>query len=484
MIERTAGQTAGGRAVDVVIIGAGTAGLAAYRAAKAVTPSVLLVEGGNHGTTCARVGCMPSKLLIAAAEAAHDASTAEPFGIHAAVRIDGRAVMDRVRHERDRFVGFVVDAVEQIPAADRITGWAHFIDAMRLSVNDEVLLPRAVVVATGSSPFVPPLLADIKDRVVINDDVFAWEELPDSVVVFGAGVIGLELGQALHRLGVRVRVFGKGGRLGILTDPVVHAAALRALESEIPLDIDAAVRSVRTEGERVFVEWQDRDGQARVESFAYALAATGRRPNVRGLALEKAGLVLDERGLADVDRTTLQAGTSNVFFAGDINPDVPLLHEAADEGRIAGDNAARYPDVRHGARRSLLAIAFTDPELAVAGETFASIQKHAPDAAIGEVSFENQGRSRVMRKNRGALRVYADLATGRFLGAEMAGPRAENIAHLLAWAHQQGLTIEQMLAMPFYHPVVEEGLRTALRDALATRNAMRAVRAASSAAAP
>jgi dihydrolipoamide dehydrogenase len=469
MVDRAARE----RAMDVVIIGAGTAGLAAYRAAKAVTPSVLLIEGGNHGTTCARVGCMPSKLLIAAAEAAHDASTAEPFGVHATVRVDGRAVLDRVRRERDRFVGFVVDGVEQIPASDKITGWARFTAPGRLSVNDEVLLPRAVVVATGSSPFVPPVLADVKDRIVINDDVFAWEDLPDSVAVFGAGVIGLELGQALHRLGVRVRVFGKGGRLGILTDPVVRAAALRTLASEIPIDLDASVRSVRTEGERVVVEWQDSDGQSRVESFAYALAATGRRPNVRGLELEKAGLALDERGLADVDRSTLQAGTSNVFFAGDINPEVPLLHEAADEGRIAGDNAARYPAVKHGARRSLLAIAFTDPQLAVAGETFAGVQKHAPDAAIGEVSFENQGRSRVMLKNRGALRVYADLATGRFWGAEMAGPRAENIAHLLAWAHQQGLTIDQMLAMPFYHPVIEEGLRTALRDAVGARKAAR-----------
>lgn len=480
MVERAATRTSE-RAVDVVVIGAGTAGLAAYRAAKAVTRDVLLIEGGNHGTTCARVGCMPSKLLIAAAEAAHDASTAAPFGVHAAVRVDGRAVMDRVRRERDRFVGFVMEGVEQIPASDKIKGWARFVGPGRLSVNGDVLLPRATVVATGSSPFVPPMLADIKDRVVINDDVFAWDELPDSVAVFGAGVIGLELGQALHRLGVRVRVFGKGGRLGILTDPVVHAAALRALASELPLHLDASVRTVRADGgagaragaesQRVIVEWEDADGQAHVESFAYALAATGRRPNVRGLDLEKAGLALDERGLADVDRNTLQAGTSNVFFAGDINPEVPLLHEAADEGRIAGDNAARYPDVKHGARRSLLAIAFTDPELAVAGETFASVQRRGAAVVIGEVSFENQGRSRVMLKNRGALRVYAEAATGRFLGAEMAGPRAENIAHLLAWAHQQSLTIEQMLEMPFYHPVVEEGLRTALRDALAARKA-------------
>jgi dihydrolipoamide dehydrogenase len=457
--------------LDVVVIGAGTAGLAAYRAAKKVTPRVLLIEGGDHGTTCARVGCMPSKLLIAAAEAAHDAATAGGFGIEAKVRVDGRAVMDRVRRERDRFVGFVLDGVERIPEEDKIAGWAHFVEPGKLVVNETVLSPRAVVVATGSSPFVPPLLAAVKERVVINDDVFAWDELPESVAVFGAGVIGLELGQALHRLGVRVRVFGKGGRLGVLTDPVVYAAALRVFAAEIPLNLDAKVRSVRQEGARVWVDWEDPDGQARVESFSYALAAAGRRPNVQSLRLEQGGLTLDERGLAEVDRNTLQAGNSNVFFAGDINPEVPLLHEAADEGRIAGDNAARFPDVKRDVRRSRLAIVFTDPQLAVAGETFAGVQKRYPDAVVGAVSFEDQGRSRVMRKNRGALRLYADRASGRLLGTEMAGPRAENIAHLLAWAHQQGLTIEQMLGMPFYHPVIEEGVRTALRDALAHRTA-------------
>ena len=111
----------------------------------------------------------------------------------------------------------------------------------------------------------------------------------------------------------------------------------------------------------------------------------------------------------------------------------------------------------------MLAVVFSDPQLAIVGNTFASLE---PGSFVtGEVSFEDQGRSRVMLKNKGLMHVYADIATGRFLGAEWMGPRAENIAHLLAWSCQQGLTIAQMLAMPFYHPVVEEGLRTALRDA-------------------
>src|SRR3954469_24512190 len=113
--------------VDVAVVGAGTAGLAAYRAARAAGASAVIIEGGPYGTTCARVGCMPSKLLIAAAEAAHAIGRASGFGVHAEARIDGHQVMERVRRERDRFVGFVLQGVENIPAADRIRGHAKFV---------------------------------------------------------------------------------------------------------------------------------------------------------------------------------------------------------------------------------------------------------------------------------------------------------------------------------------------------------------------
>jgi dihydrolipoamide dehydrogenase len=165
----------------------------------------------------------------------------------------------------------------------------------------------------------------------------------------------------------------------------------------------------------------------------------------------------------------MQCGASAVFVAGDANNDVPLLHEAADEGRIAGDNAARYPLVNRGRRRVPLGIVFTDPQLAVVGSRRA---EPAPDSyVVGEVSFEDQGRSRVMLRNKGLLHVYADIANGRLLGAEMIGPDAEHLAHLLAWALQMQLSVSEILEMPFYHPVVEEGLRTALRDAQAKLDA-------------
>jgi dihydrolipoamide dehydrogenase len=457
---------------DVAVVGAGTAGLAAYRAAVAAGARAVIIEGGPYGTTCARVGCMPSKLLIAAADAAHQVHRWEPFGLRldGRVRVDGAAVMARVRRERDRFVGFVLEGVDRIPPRDRIRGRARFETADQIAVEGgpRVRFSRAVI-ATGSSPAVAPLLQGAGDRLVVNDDVFEWDSLPRSVAVFGPGVIGLELGQALSRLGVQVYVFGVGGLVGPFSDPEVREYAAATFGREFFLDADASVERMMRTAQGVLIRRQDRDGQVREVVVDYVIAATGRSPSVRGIGLENTGLTLDARGVPLFDRRTLQCGTSGIFIAGDANHDVPLLHEAADEGRIAGENAARYPDVRPGLRRTPLAVVFSDPQLAVVGQRFAELDPAR--VVVGGVSFEDQGRSRVMLRNQGLLRVYVACADGRVLGAEMIGPDAEHLGHLLAWGIQSQMTVDRMLEMPFYHPVVEEGLRTALRDAAAKRAA-------------
>ncbi len=449
---------------DVAVIGAGSAGLSAYRAAKAHGKSVALIEGGPYGTTCARVGCMPSKLLIAAAEAAHAVVEAPGFGVHAGtLRIDGKAVMQRVKSERDRFVGFVVKGVERIDAAERLRGHARFIAADRLQLDDHTQVQaQRIVIATGSSPQIPQELRDLGKHLIVNDDVFAWDDLPESVAVIGTGIIGLELGQALHRLGVRVAVFGRGGRLAQLSDDAVNQAAIDCLGSELDLRLNTALVAAKLVGKQVELRTRSGDGSERTEHFQYVLAATGRTPNIAELGLAAAGLQLNERGLPLFDPLTMQCGDSAIFMAGDVDNDRPLLHEATDEGRIAGDNAVRFPHVMKGLRRAGLAVAFTDPQIAMIGQTQRTLKKE--HFQTGEVSFADQGRSRVMRQNRGLLRVYAERGSHRFLGAEMIGPRAEHMAHLLAWACQNHMTVDQMLDMPFYHPVIEEGVRTALRD--------------------
>jgi dihydrolipoamide dehydrogenase len=408
---------------------------------------------------------MPSKLLIAAADAAQAVVKAPVFGIEAgAAQIDGKAVMARVRAERDRFVGFVVEEVQSFPKEHHLKGHARFVDDHRLQVGDTTVEAARIVIATGSRPSRPEAFAAVGELLVTSDDVFDWTKLPGSAAVFGGGIVGLELGQALHRLGVRMRLFGKGGAVGPLGDPKVKACAAETFAAEFPFDPDAKVDAVEEQGGKVRVTFADADGRERSEGFDVLLAATGRRPNVDRLGIENTRLELDRRGVPLFDRFTGRCGDSHVFIAGDVDDDAPLLHEAADEGKIAGDNAGRYPDVRAQRRRTALAIVFSDPQIAIAGKSFRKLQAEGVDHAIGEVSFEDQGRSRVIDQNRGLLRLYGAHGTGLFLGAEMIGPAAEHIGHLLAWAAQQGLSVDEMLAMPFYHPVIEEGVRTGLRD--------------------
>ena len=452
---------------QVAVIGAGTAGMTAYRAATAGGKKALLIESGPYGTTCARVGCMPSKLLIAAAEAAHAATAAPAFGVHPGpVRVDGKAVMARVRAERDRFVGFVVEAVDGYPAADKLHGHARFIGENKLQVGDHTVVEaERFVIATGSTPIVPEEWAAAGPRVITSDAVFYWDDLPESIAIAGTGIIGLELGQALHRLGVRVTVFARGESIAQLSDPDVLAVARRAMSDELDIRYETKVTNVELDGEQLVVTSTRLDGEQRTERFSHLLSAVGRRPNVHELGLENTGLKRDHHGIPVYDKYTMQCQESPIFIAGDADNERPQLPEAADQGRIAGDNAARYPDVKPGLRRTPLTIAFTEPQIATAGASHEELcTSHKGRFAVGQVSFENQGRSRVMLQNKGMLRVYGEFRSGRFLGAEMIGPRAEHIGHLLSWAAQAGLSVAAMLDMPFYHPVVEEGVRTALRD--------------------
>ena len=454
------------RKVDVAVIGAGSAGLPAYRAARMHTEKVVLIEGGVYGTTCARVGCMPSKLLIAAAEAAHSIETASKFGVYSSKpTINGHDVMKRVRSERDRFVGFVLESVENIDQNHHFRGHAQFIDNHTIQVEDKIIEAKSVVISTGSSPKLMSMFNGLGDRLVVNDDIFDWDTLPESVAVFGPGVIGLELGQALHRLGVRIRIFGLSGSLKPLSDMGIKSYAENLFKDEFPLDTKANILGLELENEQVKISFVDpKNGEEKEEQFDFLLAATGRSPNVNDLGLENTKLELDSLGVPLYNSSTMQCGNSSIFIAGDVNNDLPILHEAADEGKIAGDNAARFPDIKSGLRRSPVTVVFCDPQIAIVGESWSELEGNE-NVVTGKVSFEGQGRSRIILKNKGLMHVYADQNSGLFLGSEFIGPHAEHLAHLMSWAHQQNMTIQQMLEMPFYHPVIEEGLRTALRDA-------------------
>ncbi len=435
---------------------------------------VVMIEGGVYGTTCARVGCMPSKLLIAAAERAEQVRSAGQFGVVVdEVEIDGEAVMRRVQRERDGFVGYVVESIERLPAEQKLRGWARLTGPNELVVEGPVdpsglkgtvqVRAEAIIVAAGSSPLIPPPLRELGDRLLTSDSVFDLPRLPRSLAIVGNGVIGLELGQTMRRLGVETSVLDIGERMPLVRSDVMQAEAHRLFAHDLDLQLRIRDLVATRSDEGVRLRWHVGE-EAREGQFEWVLAAAGRRPNLERLDLGKAGITLDERGRPlDWDPRTMQIADTPIFMAGDVTGDRPVLHEAAAEGRIAGINAARWPEVRAHVRFVPISIMFTDPQVAVVGE-IPQAEGEGQRWEVGEVDFGDQGRARVMAEDRGRVRVYAD-ACGQLLGAELICPRAEHMAHLLAWAIEQRLSVHRLLEMPYYHPVVEEGLRTAIADA-------------------
>jgi dihydrolipoamide dehydrogenase len=336
---------------DVAIIGAGTAGLAAERSARRAGAKTLLIDDRFAGTTCTTVGCMPSKLLIAAALSAHAVRQAPLFGIKAAEpKIDGPAIMRRLRKERDAFVAATIESIEKVPAENRIKARARFADRRRLALDDgNSVSAKAVVIATGSRPRVPKMFEPLGDRVLTNETIFELSDLPRSVAVVGAGPLGLELAQALARLGVETEVFDEGKRLAGLHDEDVALELESILANELPIHLGVSL-SVKIEGDGAEISWKG--ASAGKGHFKRVLIAAGRPPDLRGLHLEATGLALDEHGIPKFDPETLQCGDAPIFICGDADAQRPVLHEASAEGIIAGRNAGTFPTV-HRTKRNL-----------------------------------------------------------------------------------------------------------------------------------
>ncbi|HIE07914.1 MAG TPA: hypothetical protein EYP64_07705 [Desulfarculaceae bacterium] len=196
------------RQVEYLIVGVGTAGLGAYSRIRRKSKSLLLIQHGPFGTTCARVGCMPSKMLVTAAELAHNIDHGSYFGIDGGYKVDGKEVFARLKRDRaEKFVGEVLKAVDKIPQEIIIRGEARFVAKNRIEVNSEEIIAEKIILACGSSPFIPPLLQPLAAELDTSDTIFELDELPQSIAVVGLGVIALELGQAFHRLGVRTTLF-------------------------------------------------------------------------------------------------------------------------------------------------------------------------------------------------------------------------------------------------------------------------------------
>lgn len=445
------------RRARIAILGAGTAGLTALKEAQRYTDEVLLINDGPYGTTCARVGCMPSKALLEVAHAYARREWLGGVGIGGTARLtpDLAAVMAHVRELRDRFTAGAIRLAKS-PGERSIHGRPRFLDAQTLEVKGERVHADAVIIATGTRPIVPEAWRGLGGRLVTSDDVFDLVTPGKRVGVVGLGPIGVELGQAFAELGCDVHAFTRGTTIAALSDPAVSASLLDALGKQMTITTGATV-NVRAGGDGVVLD----DGNARVV-VDWVLAALGRQPNIEGLGLDVLGVELDSHGRPIFDPATLRLGELPIYLAGDVGGQRPLLHEATDEGRIAAHHAL-HPEAECLTRRAPLGIVFTEPGAGRVGLAYRELP--ASGVITGASDFTRQARALMAGRNAGLLHIYVNAADGRLIGAEAVMPDAEHLMHLLAWSIQQGMTVDAMLQMPFYHPTVEEGLRGALQAA-------------------
>lgn len=447
------------REVDVAILGAGSAGLFALSQVKRETDNYVLINGGQLGTTCARVGCMPSKVLIQVAEDFHRKSIFDREGIDGGeeLSVDVPASMEHVQDLRDVFVDKTLSVTDDMDDEHLIDGYAKFVSNDTIEVNGEQIKAKSIVIATGSTPVIPAAWQSFADDIITTDEFFELEDLPASMAVIGLGSIGLEIGQSLSRLGVQVTGVDQLTNIARLEDDKVNEMAVTVLGREFPLWLGQAASL-----EKVVAGIQVTAGDNTVV-VEKVLASLGRKPNLDNLNLAATDIVLDKNGVPIFDRLTMQVGELPIYIAGDVNVDRPVLHEAGHEGRVAGYNAVHSP-VEKFKRKVMLGITFCDPNIATIGAQLSELD--ADKIAIGEIQFAPVGRALIIGKNRGLLRLYVQKSDGLLLGASMCCVKGEHLAHLISWSIQNGMTVFDMLKMPFYHPVIEEALQAALYSVL------------------
>jgi len=446
------------REVEVAIIGAGSAGLYSMSQIKRFTDDYVLIDGGELGTTCSRVGCMPSKVMIQIAEDFHRRTIFDREGIegkeHLSVNIE--EAMEHVQDMRDTFVDQTLShSIDMMPEDKLIESNVQFIDANTLQTEDgDIIKANKIIIATGSRPIIPDSWIAFADKIFTTDEIFEQDELPESIAVIGLGVIGLEIGQSLNRLGTTVTGIDQQSIISGIDDPAVNKVAIDVIGKEFPLWLGHAAEVELLSNGKLKVTAGEQECE--VEKI---FASMGRRPNTDKLNLEATGLKISASGVPDFNPHTMQLGDSSIYIAGDCTAEKPILHEAGFEGRVAGYNIMQDKPVQFK-HKTPLAITFCEPNIVSVGAQLSELDED--NIAIGEIRMAPVGRALIMGKNKGLIHIYAEKKTGKLLGASMACAKGENLGHLLCWCIEMEMTVQQILRMPFYHPVIEEALQAAL----------------------
>lgn len=437
---------------DICVIGAGSGGLSVAAAARAFGASVVLVERAELGGECLYSGCVPSKALIAAGRQAHEVRGAQRFGVMAD---DPKINFGRLYDHVHQVIASIAphDSVARYEAmgVTVIRAEGRFVDKRTLVAGERQIRARRFVVATGSHAAVPPLPGIDTVKYLTNETVFDETRRPSQLIIIGAGAIGLELGQAYHRLGAGVIVVEAQAPLQ-REDAELAAVALRRIRAE-GLDIRSGltVTNVAPRGHGVNVTVSD-GTKEEVLAGSHVLVAVGRAPNVAGLDLEKAGIRFTPQGIR-VDKG-LRTSNRRVYAIGDVLGRTQFTHMAGYQASLVVRNALFGLPVTE--KRDIVPHAtYTDPELASVGLTEAEARNRRLAYRVLRWSFAENDRARTTRETEGLVKVLVD-GKGTILGAGIVGPKAGELISLYAYAMANNLKIGSFLNFVAPYPTLSE----------------------------
>lgn len=452
---------AGGRDYDLMVIGGGSGGFAAAIKAAELGASVALVEADTIGGTCVNVGCVPSKTLIRSVETYHAAGEGRFRGVPS---VPGAIQWPQVIRHKDELVEVMrqakyVDVLAAYPEITYIKGRARLTGGNGVQINGTSHAPGKIVLATGAHPWAPPIPGLAEAGYLDSAAALALKELPRSMVVIGASAVGLELAQTYARAGTYVSVLEALPRVVPFEEPDIGEALAAYLEGEgMIVRPGVTITQVTKEVGRYRVVFETDEATEVVET-EQLLVATGRRANTAGLGLEEAGVALGRRGEIKINayaRTT----NPDVYAAGDCTGDPMFVYVAAYQGILAAENAL------NGDRRAqdlsvLPRVTFTDPQVAAVGLTEQQAREEGYDVKTSVLSLEHVPRALAARDTRGLIKLVADAATDRLLGAHVLAAEAGEVIQTAVLALKAGYTTHDLAGTIFPYLTMVEGLKLA-----------------------
>jgi dihydrolipoamide dehydrogenase len=447
---------------DTIIIGAGPGGyVAAIRAAQ-LGQKVACVEGRETlGGTCLNVGCIPSKALLHATHLLHEShENFEKMGLIAAAPSVDWAKMQA--YKADVVTGNT-KGIEFLFKKNKVTwlqGWASIPAPGQVKVGDEVHSAKAIVIATGSEAASLPGVSVDEETIVTSTGALTLAKPPKSMVVIGAGVIGLEMGSVYARLGTQVTVVEYLDAITPGMDAEVAKSFQRILSKQgLKFVMGAAVQSVTKgkTGATVSYKLKKNDSEASIDADI-VLVATGRKPYTAGLGLEALGVEMGPRGTIKTD-DHFQTSVTGIYAIGDAVAGPMLAHKAADEGMaVAEILSGKYGHVNYGV---IPGVIYTMPEVANVGQTEEQLKAEGRAYKVGKFSFMGNARAKAVFQAEGFVKLIADAQTDRILGCHIIGPGAGDLIHEVCVAMEFGASAQDLALTCHAHPTWSEAVREA-----------------------